>query len=430
MYRPNYNRFRQDLTVVLNTDAGNDAISYFVKNPSSKQIFEFVPEEIYICLLMNGNLTPTEIISRFEEKFNYRLESSEFKFFSTFLDESDLLETYHREPVLSAVQDNHGSTQFSTDKIDDEPSKTYQNYANSLVSKFENQHSNNQEQKKNEQYKFSLFNPDPLFKTLLIVSQPFYLLLSIWLFLPVFILSILTLLYNSSDFILDLNFFIKNLPFFQRLTLSLLLVNMSSKVVQGVTIIFHGGKVGDFGCKLEFGFFPLFYINKQGIKKLSRTAKLSIFSAPIFYRLSLFSLCILTWFLTRATQSGLTTLVLTFSQSAMIGLLIDLSPFWKSSNGYLWLTTYFNIYRLYDRAMQVGAMTLARRPLPKKLLGREKIVLYSYVILFVLLITSIIISLAIPIATLLEKQFQGTGVVLFCLLLALILRWYRHESSK
>lgn len=415
MYQPRLNCFRQDLVVVADTSSAGSSQRYLVKNPASGEIFEFGPEEIYLCRLMNGELAATEIISRFEERFKYRLKLLDFDSFANFLARAGLLELYQEQGEHSvATAENESAEAQSTDSDSD-----------NLLGDFpgdSNYSENSENMDEPVPYRLIFFNPNPLFKSLAVVFKPI-IFLQIWFLFPILVLAALTLLYNFDNFWFDLNYFGKTFPLIASISLGLLAVNLGSKLFQGTAIASYGGTVNEFGIELAFGLVPLFFISKKGARRLNRKAKLGIFSSPITFRLSLFSICILTWFSNRSTQSGLVTLALIFSQSTLIGLLIDSSPFWKS-NGYLWLTTYFNIYRLYERAIQLGEMTLSRRPLPSNLLLKDKLFLWIYVIIFVLLVAAISIALAIPIATSLENRFQGTGIVLFALLLMPILRWY------
>lgn len=436
MYQPHQNCFRRDLVVVADTGAERTTQRYLIKNPTSGELFEFGPEEVYVCQLMDGELTATEIINKFEEKFQTQLHLPDFQFFASFLDRAGLLGIYPNgtsppkpENTTVATQNlqqpsKNGQTENGHEKngyAKNGYSSGQTGHGQNLIATFEAEGPATKDDTEVNPYRFVLFNPNSLFRRLAIIFRPLFV--PIWFFLPGLTLAVLTLLYNLRDFYLDLNHLIQTFPFFQSLALGLLTINMGSKLVQGTAIALSGGRVDEFGIEITFGFFPLFFINKQGTKRLSKKSKLYIFAIPLIFRLGLFSLCILTWFSARATQSGLVTLALTLSQSSIIGLLIDISPFWKS-NGYLWLTTYFNVYRLYDRAMQLGDMVIGNRPLPRNMSQKEKTILLVYIVSFSLIVGAIFIAICIPLSSYLEARLQGTGILLFGLLLALISRWY------
>ncbi|MGB5770614.1 MAG: efflux RND transporter periplasmic adaptor subunit, partial [Crocosphaera sp.] len=177
------------------------------------------------------------------------------------------------------------------------------------------------------------------------------------------------------------------------------------------------------------GFLPRFAVNLERIKQLTRKSQSLVFATPLLTRISVFSISILTWKMVQNNQTQLENIVLYLAQSSVIGLLVDSSPFWDS-NGYRWFSTYFRFPRLFEKTLRVWGMMLNRRPFPENLSSKEKRLLQIYACLLVLVWVGLFVWLGGLTAILLEQSFQGVGVVIFLILLALILRWYVTMNSK
>jgi multidrug resistance efflux pump len=259
------------------------------------------------------------------------------------------------------------------------------------------------------------------------ILSPFSVL--VWLIFPGVILAFFTVIHNQ--FYLWDSFLIlwgKTNPLLS-LTISLATVNFISVISQGLVYSYYGGTVATLKIKLTLGIFPLFYVNLQEIKRLNRKNQLWVFATPLLTRISIFSLGILIWKMTYTNQNSLGTIVLFLVQSSIIGLIVDSSPFWYS-NGYRWFSLYFYFPRIFEKTLRVWDMMLNRRPFPKTLSLKEKLSLQIYACILVLSWGILFICLSGITAILLEQRFQGAGVIIFLILIALILRSYLVMNSK
>jgi multidrug resistance efflux pump len=97
MYQPLHNCFRKDLIISPNQRRGEAVQRFLIKNPSSGEIFELSEKEYFLCQLMDGNLTPSQIRKAFQEKFESTISEYDFWEFSRLLDQYNLLTAYSKE---------------------------------------------------------------------------------------------------------------------------------------------------------------------------------------------------------------------------------------------------------------------------------------------------------------------------------------------
>ncbi|MEC4982594.1 MAG: efflux RND transporter periplasmic adaptor subunit [Oscillatoria sp. PMC 1068.18] len=422
MYQPAKNCFRQDLVIAQNLKKGDTAKYFLIKEPVSGETVELGEEEYFLCQLMDGKQTPSQITSAFQEKFQMQLSLADFAEFSSSMSELGLFTTYQEkeliEPVLETAKDSPTVPQESNSNL--EETLTVSSPATSTEPTLP-------EKKKKATYQLNFGSPHLLCQRLALISQPFAKLS--WLTITGIIIACLTTVNNQFIFWLDLNSAGEKLPFLATIIFGLITVNFGSKLAQATVITFYGSRVEELGIQLTFGFFPLFYISKKGIKQLNRKQKLWTFATPLLFRLNLIICGILTWYCTRGTQITLATFSLILAQAACLGFLLDINPFWHS-NGYGWLTNYFRLPRLFERTMRVWDMVLHRRPLPNNLSNKAKLGLTVYALVIVLSWGCFFLVFAVLLAITLEGNFQGTGVVLFGIIIALISRWYFSMTQQ
>jgi len=268
-------------------------------------------------------------------------------------------------------------------------------------------------------------NPTPIFGLLARVFSPFSLFLKLltWAMIPITVIALLTLWNNRFSFWQDTVLLLDPIPFFSRFIFDVIIINFLSKVAQGIVCLYQGGVIQEFGITLGFGFLPYFYISKDEFWDLGRKQQLWVFGTPLIYRVGLVSSSILLWYGTRGTGSGLNVGGLSLFHAALIGLLMDGNPFWPS-DGYGWL---INLFRMpmtsLGRVVRVWGMMLERRPLPKVMTWRSRVGFVIYGLATVLFWMTFFTYAAILIAAYLERNFRGSGVLLFLGLLGLFIGW-------
>ncbi len=143
-------------------------------------------------------------------------------------------------------------------------------------------------------------------------------------------------------------------------------------------LTYHGGTIEKFGLIITARFFPRFYVNPKPIWRLQRKPQLWTFSSPLLVRLVLFVLGVLIWYWTRAAGTQMRTFALLLAHAAFVDFLLDGFPLWPV-DGYMFFVSYFRLPpNFIMRAYHVLEMVITRRPLPKSLSLKEKLVLLVY----------------------------------------------------
>jgi multidrug resistance efflux pump len=431
MYRPQYNCFRQDLIITSIKKQGTSEKYFLIKDPHSGETFEFGEGEYFLCRLMDGKLTPSKIITAFQEKFQLELTENDFEEFASLILDYGLLETYQPQKRQELLPENPPTVPTVTNRPRDQEglnsSKTKTNKVTESSPLSSQTQSKKKKKAKTEEAGLVLCNPSSLLKFFAQIFSPLSFL--VWLILPCVTLAFFTVIHNQFSFWNSLVILWERMNPLLAISISLVTLNLASEIAQGIVFSSYGGVVKSLEIKPKMGFFPLFSVNLQGIKRLSRKNQLWIFATPLLTRIFVCSLGILIWKMIQTNETQLEIIILFLVQSSVIGLVVDSSPFWDS-NGYRWFSIYFNLPRLFEKTLRVWDTMLSGRPFPKTLSSKEKLSLQIYACVLILSWGILFIWLGTVTAILLEKRFQGVGVVIFLILIALILRWYLAMNSK
>lgn len=275
--------------------------------------------------------------------------------------------------------------------------------------------------------RWTLFNPNRVLGGLAVVSRPFRH--AVWL-LPVLVpLAVLTLLNHQSDFDADIARAFSSLSVGLTLLLSLFLVNLTSKVLQGTVCRGFGGDMHEFGIRLAFGLLPRFFVDKGQIRRLPRRARLWCYAAPLLMKLALFSVGVLAWVWLRPSGSVLSEFALILSQFGIAAFLFTANPLWRA-DGYLFLTTVYDQPRLRENAFALLRLWLTFKPAPAALSAGQRWALLSFATGIVLFTTVLVGAVLVKLAITLESELQGLGVLLFLLAVALLVGWVLAVSRN
>jgi multidrug resistance efflux pump len=367
MYIPLKNSFRKDLIVTLIETEESVSKRYLIKDPVSKETFEFGEEEYFLCISMDGDSTISQISTAFENRFGLAISEKDLNQFSAQISEFGLLEPYQVQAPGSVPASLSNS---QTLLLQNPQVKTREEDRGVQV---ENQ-TQLPEKKKNKQLILACPNPNGLFSLLVRVLKPYkpLFLILMWLLIPGFILTVLTLINNFSIYEREQHLYVKSTPWiFYHLT-NITSVNLSSKLAQGIVCTYYGEAIKEFGIQLRLGIVPRGYINKNQIWKLKREEQLWCFGTPILVRMSFFVLGILTWYCTRTNLNGLPAWALSLGYMGLTDFIFDSSPLWPS-DGYKWLMAYFRLSpKLIMQNRLIWQMMLTFRPLPRHLTFFEK----------------------------------------------------------
>ena len=396
MYQKFHNRFRQDLIVTQLTN--NDSQYYLIKDPISQRLFELKEEEYFLCQLMNGNLEAQEILNIYRHTYNSKITENEFKKFSINIAECNLLENIETPDKLSNLN-NIEIWQYHTNT-------RFRKTESKLQTKYQNKQ---KDQKTKTQYLWRLPNSQYVFPLLAFPFQPFGLIFKVisWFIIFGVIIASLTIFNHQFIFWQDLKFYVLPIPYLANFIFNLIIVSFTSKVVQGIIFTCQGGSVNQFGLVIVAGFFPRFYIDREEMWKLNRTAQLWNFSSPLLFRLLLFVVGTLLWYNNRTTGTVLSNYALLFTVTGIVDFLLDANPFWPA-DGYVWMISYFRLPELFERSYLVWDLVIRRRPLPKYLSFRKQLSLQIFGIVAIILSVFLIIVIMLSMANGLAENFAAS----------------------
>ncbi len=430
MYIPLKKRFRKDLIVTPKINKQTKVRQYSIKDPISGEIFEFGEEEYFLCKALDGNSTIPEISATFQNCFGLSITEEELNQFSAQIEEFGLLESYNPQQPSS---------------LPASPNDTQNSLVHTLSANSREEHRELQAEPEGElldnktsKLVWSLSNPDSFFIFLIRILKPFKPLLNILIvaLIPGLLLALFIVFNNYS--VLRSNRAVFGNSFLLHILLNVTLINLTSKLSQGIIITYYGGIIKEFGLKLRWGFIPRFQISKNQIWRLKREEQLWAFGIPLILRLFIFVLGILTWYVNRQTESGLKNWALYLGYMGLITFLFDSSPLWPS-NGYGWIIAYFRLSpKLLKQNLRVWEMMLNRRPLPKHLSAKEKIRLQVFTLVMVIAWAFLALRIARRFGFHLLRSIspgilsEGAKVLLLCVSFGIALRWWlaRLEKTK
>lgn len=262
-----------------------------------------------------------------------------------------------------------------------------------------------------------MFNPAGLYRVGAAFLGPFWWMRYVAMVMALFSAVIALQDWYALQTHIDRVFF--SVTFFQKLLMSLFTANLLSKLMVGVAMAMYGVESRLFGIRLMFGFLPRFFTDRSGIRSQSFPRQRKLYSVPLLTKLTLFGFGIFFWAMLRRNGSGAADLALSLGVVGFGSFIFTANPLWRA-DGYRWMAACFERPDLQKEAFRVLGMVLRRRPLPSALGRAEAAVLFLYgaaCIIFTALIVYIVLS---ALASALEAELQGTGVLIFCILLAML----------
>lgn len=260
-----------------------------------------------------------------------------------------------------------------------------------------------------------LGNPAWLFQLLADVLAPVRPLR--FLFLPTVLIAGYGAIFNTYDIEAHMARIALTLSFLQTLILGMLTANLLGKVAQGIAMARNNADTDEFGIRLAFGVIPRFYIFQGPIGTLGFPAQRQCYAAPLLFRLGMFSLGVLLWMAVWRSGSGVGEMALALATVGLSSFLFTANPLFPG-DGYHWLTARLERPRLRQDGFKIIGMLLTFRRIPPELPRREFWLLVLYAVFSVAFTAFVIFSILFAVAFVLEEQLRGTGVVLFCVILA------------
>ena len=265
-----------------------------------------------------------------------------------------------------------------------------------------------------------LFDPNRLLAVIAVLFWPLRYFPVV--LVPAVILAGLTAFKHWSDISIDLRRLFGEFSFIVHLLLSLLIINFSARLAMGAVIRACGGTVREFGLGFFLGFIPRFYVDRSSIARLDRQSQLWAFGAPLLTRLSYFAFGVLAWATYRTDGTWFANLALLVSQVGLWAFLFAAMPL-LPGDGYNWLATFFRQPLLRQKALMVLNAKLRGRPLPPRVTPGEVkfLVVFAVTSMFVLIFIAVVL-LTIW-GTLLTRNLQGVGALIFLVIMASFAAW-------
>ena len=408
-------RLRKDVRITRRraerADGDAASTSYLLEDPATGENFSFGEEEYFLCQAMDGLSTSEEILARFSRRFGLEMTEERFRSFEEHLLAMGLAENIN-QPAGSASSRLAG-TEESARKASLRRSKS-------------------------DDQRWALFNPERAFNVLLQIVQPVRVVFKLLVFalIPGVPIAIYLIIRHAEDYQWTLRSLASELGYFGHLIFTLFAANLLRCVIQGILSAYYKAPVQEFGIVLRFGIIPRFYIERQEVRHLHRSAKLWIYGSSLLLRLFLVTAGTLLWFQFQGSGHLLGAFGVLLAQAGIIGLIILSLPV-RNSDGFRWLVTYFGLPPdMIRTALDVFLRVIRRQPLPASL-SRSQVRKYFFYALAIVACWSVFaVKVTLSIAAGVEKTFPGifgraTPVILAGILAALLLRWitakYRHS---
>lgn len=416
-------RFRKDLSITRqqSTSAGR---VYVITDPKSGEHYEFDEQAFFLFQSLDGILSATELVSRFNVFFGKSTTIEELFAFLQQASETGLLE--------DCSDFAHGSANelFSDDDSDLEATPTGKRDLRASAQ-------SNKSRVDPDKYRWTLFDPQRIFHILEKITRPFrvfFLLLSYSLFvgLP---LALFTFFDNQHLMSRDLALLGESRSYFGRLIFTLLTLNVLRCLIQGTVCTYYGGTVRRFGIRLRFGIIPRFFVDKSSITKFDRGAKLWSWGSNLLFRLVLIVVGVLTWYVTRGSGTELSVNAIILCHAALISFILISLPF-RAADGYRWMVTYFRLpLTLFKMALGTLVSTVTGRQLPTTVSAKERRRLLLYAVAIVTFWTYAFIRVSSAISAGLVSSFpeifgEATEFLVVSIVVILILRWGFWKFSR
>lgn len=262
----------------------------------------------------------------------------------------------------------------------------------------------------------TLFNPAALFNLLAEMFGP--LRIAVWLIWPFVGLGTYAALYNWYQTEAHIDRIFLTLSFFQSLAISILTANLFSKIMLGTTMAWYGIAPQVFGIRLLFGVIPRFYVYKRAVRQLSFDHQRACYAAPLLTKLAMFGIGMVLWTILRRSGSGAADLFLVLSVTGLAAFIFTANPLWPA-DGYNWLSARLERPKLRRDSLRLSRIVLSGQKRPEGMRAGEVAALLMFASLSVAFTAVLIFLVLQTIAFTLEEQLRGTGVVIFCVIIAL-----------
>ena len=288
------------------------------------------------------------------------------------------------------------------------------------------------DKKPSQPFTWIWFNPTRMFQFLAANLAPVrWLAILIW---PFAIFAGIAAIFNWYEMLAHISRLLFKLSFWESILLGLLTSNLASKLAVGTVMSYYRVNSQGFGITLLFGLLPRFFVDRRPIKNLELVQKKTCYASTLLAKIILFAVGILVWAITRRTGSGASEIFLALGITGFSSFLFVANPL-LPLDGSKWLCARLKKPTLYRDSLQLMYMIATRRPTPSGLDPRAKTAMVLFALAAITFTAVLIYSVLSVVASGLERQFQGAGVLIFCFLIAVVIsflisRVLSRKSSK
>jgi multidrug resistance efflux pump len=247
--------------------------------------------------------------------------------------------------------------------------------------------------------------------------------------IPSLLLAGLTTVKHWADISVDLRSLLGEFHFVIHLVLSLLIVNLGTRLSMGAVIRAFGGASREFGLTFFLGFIPRFYIDRSAIPQLPRSGQLWAYGTPLLIRTSFITFGLLIWATYRSGGTWMANLALLISQVGLWAFLLAIMPL-LPGDGYNWLATYLGQPMLRRKAFFVLRATLRRTPIPPRVRPNEVPMLIIFAVSSIITMVGVAFVLLAIWGMLLITSLQGLGAAIFLGLLVSFAVWLLSLKAR
>lgn len=257
------------------------------------------------------------------------------------------------------------------------------------------------------------FNPEPMLDRINRWVSPFRGL--VWLFPFFFFFSLLNVLHNRTELMMDFQESTSTYGIAGRLLLATFTTNLLTQIARGLVGRFYGLAVPSFGIILMLGILPRFNIRLDPDIHLPKTQRLWSSITPSLVRVFIITIGVMAWSLNRATNPTLALAGLEMAFIAFAGLVIVLIPFWPGDSAKV-LSTLLDMRDVRGRAMNVLWQYMVRPPAVIRRHTKYRIPLAVFGLFSVLFFVLFVGFIVLKMFDRLEGTYRGTGVAVFLIL--------------
>lgn len=349
---------------------------YIVQDPISNEIYEFGEEEYYILQEIRKPYHDRVLLTKFNAKFGENAGMEYIREFLSTLNSWGLLEGGAKQPE-------------NEDIVEALPVRD-----------------------RDRANHWSWFCPQAILDRFAVVFRFLRHLVKIVPFLAV--VALLAWARNSNEFHEDLGKVAQKFNFFEHLIYTLFTLNLITVTVKGCIARAYNLPTPSFGIMLADGGIPRFDIPIDITKDVDRTAKLWLYAAAMLVRFLLISLGIIIWSVTRNHGTSLSIWNAALVQYGVLTLLFIANPF-LGADGYKFLTTYFDIQNLRQKANRSLKFLFSPPPKVIRQYHEHKPAIIAYGVLSIITTAYLVYFIAYSLSSWLESNYRGFGVALFLL---------------